>query len=238
MPVYALLSLIGDKLNIVIRRYQTGSNLNQNLQQTIPIDSPVFDNTAAAAAGRSVQRAQPHAELAILNARSAVLFEKQRQLFEDRGASIGIPEAIVAAAKQQGANRIVMVLRHRAEADFLFARAGTFADGGKLEGLGFYLDGNMKVDSFDDASGKRVASGTGFIAPYAYIEVIIADIASLRVMGRRAITASRVVGSGQPGQEIDQPWNALSSADKVRHVNQIIEREVGKATLELVTALK
>lgn len=238
MPVYALLSLIGDKLEIVIKQHQIGSNLNQNRRQPIPIDNPVFDSTAAQAAGNSIKRAQPNAELALLNARSAVLFEKQRLLFDERGDKIDVPEAIVSAAKQQGANRLLLVLKRRDDANFLFTASGTYADGGKLEGLGFFLDGTMQVNTYDEKSHQRTAAGKGFIAPYAYIEVILLDTATLRILGRRAISASRMVGSGRAGQDIDEPWNALSSADKVRHVNQLIEREVTKATLEIVTALK
>ncbi|MBL8515028.1 MAG: hypothetical protein JNJ55_13635 [Betaproteobacteria bacterium] len=238
MPVYAMLSLIGDKLEIVIKRFQTGSNISQNLRQPVPIDNPIFDSTAASAAGKSIKQAQPNAELAILNARSAVLFEKQRTLFDERGDKLGVPEAIVNAAKQQGANRLLLVLKRRDDANFLFARSGNYADGGKLEGLGFFVDGTMQVNTYDDKTNERTAAGTGFIAPYVYVEVILLETSSQRVLGRRQVSASRMVGSGRAGQDIGEPWNALSSADKVRHVSQLIEREVTKATLEIVSALK
>ena len=103
--LHALLSLIGDKLEIVIKQHQIGSNLNQNRRQPIPIDNPVFDSTAAQAAGNSIKRAQPNAELALLNAQRRAV-RKQRLLFDERGDKIDVPEAIVSAAKQQGANRL------------------------------------------------------------------------------------------------------------------------------------
>jgi hypothetical protein len=234
MPVFALLSLVGDKLEIVIKQLQTGSNLNQNRRQPVPIDSPIFDSTAASAAGNAIKRALPRAELALLNTRSTPLFERQRILFDDQGDRLGVPEAILDAARKQGANRLLLILKRRDDASFEFTATGDFADAGKLEGLGFFLDSTMETSATDN-SGLRVARGRGFIAPYVFVDVMLLDVATRKVLGKRAITASVMATSGRSGQDIHEPWNAMSSADKVRHVNQLIEREVGRATLELVT---
>ena len=81
VPTYAFLSLIGDKLDIVIAQMQTGSRIDQNLRMPpVIIQDPVFDNVAATAAGDAIRKIIPRAELAILNSRSPVLFEKQRDL--------------------------------------------------------------------------------------------------------------------------------------------------------------
>ncbi|MBL8521490.1 MAG: hypothetical protein JNK75_12605 [Betaproteobacteria bacterium] len=238
MPVYAMLSLIGDKLEIVIKQSQAGSNLNQNRRQPVPIDNPIFDSTAASAAGNAIKRVQPHAELAILNARSPVLFDRQQTLFESRGDKLAVPEAIVEAAKKQGANRLVLVLKRRDEANLMLRNWGDSFETGKLEGLGFYLDSTTNTATIHSETGQRTVSGIGFIAPFVYVDVMVLDTASLKVLGRRAITAASIATAGRAGQDIGEPWNALSSADKVRYVSQLIEREVTKVTLELITALK
>jgi hypothetical protein len=234
MPVFALLSLIGDKLEIVIKRFQTGSNLNQNLRQQVPIDNPIFDSTANAAAGSAIKRALPKAELAVLNTRSSPLYERQRVLFDDQGDKLGVPEAILDAARAQGANRLLIALKRRDDANFQFSRSGTFADAGKLEGLGFFVDGTMETTSFDNNTGAKVAAGKGFIAPYVFVDIMLLDVATRKVLGKKAITASVMATTGRAGQDINEPWNAMSSADKVRHVNQLIEREVGNAALEII----
>ena len=109
---------------------------------------------------------------------------------------------------------------------------------GKLEGLGFFLDGTMQVNTYDEKSHQRTAAGRASSRPTRTLKSSCSTPRRFASWGRRAISASRMVGSGRAGQDIDEPWNALSSADKVRHVNQLIEREVTKATLEIVTALK
>lgn len=88
VPTYALLSLIGDKLDIVIAQLQTGSRIDKNRREPpLAIEDPVFDRAAAMAAGEAVRKIIPRAELAILNSRSPFLFEKQRELFDEKTAS-------------------------------------------------------------------------------------------------------------------------------------------------------
>lgn len=98
IPTFAFLSLIGDKLDIVTAQAQTGSRIDQNRREPpVAILDPVFDNVAPTAAGEAVRKVIPRAELAILNSRSSVLFEKQRDLFDEKGGVMGIPDAIRTA---------------------------------------------------------------------------------------------------------------------------------------------
>jgi hypothetical protein len=227
-PVYAVLSLIGDKLDVVIAQAQTGTRVDANRRQSIAIADAVFDNAAVSAVADAVRRIRPKAELAAINTRSTVLFEKQRELFEQTGDTIMIPDAIRAALKNQGATHLFLITKRRDDSQAQFVNG--LSDGkGKLEGLGFYLDGSIDTKVASTGSGGR-----GFIAPFAYINVALIEVASSKVIKKEKITASSPVSAGRAEKDIGNPWEALSSVEKVRLVNSLLQRELDRVVPELM----
>jgi hypothetical protein len=227
-PVYAVLSLIGDKLNIVIAQVQIGTRIDINKRDSIEVNNPVFDNSAVSAVATAVRKIDPKAELAAINTRSAVLFEKQRSLFEQSGDKILIPDAIREALKAQSATYLFLITKRRDDASVQFVEG--FSDGkGQLEGLGFYLDGSIRTKVSETG-----ASGRGFVAPYAYINIALIDVASSRVIKKEKVTVSNPVSAGAAEKDIGNPWAALSSADKVRLVDLLVRREIERVVPELM----
>ena len=227
-PVYAVLSLIGDKLSIVVAQSQTGTRVDANRRETLSISEDVFDTMAVSATAAAVRKLRPSAELAALNTRSAVLFEKQRTLFEESGNTIAIPEPIRAALKNQNATHLFLITKRIDEAAAEFS-SGTTDGKGKLEGLGFYLDGS--IATVDGASGN---AGQGFIAPFAYMNVMLIDLATSKIIKKQKITSSWPVSAGVAATDIGSPWAALSSAEKVRLVNELIRREIMRVVPDLM----
>ncbi len=236
-PVYAILSLIGDRLDIVIRQLQTGTRVDSNNHQPLPITDPIFDDAAVTAAGNAIREAMPKVEIAVLRTRSQVLFDKQATLFEVNGDAMAIPNAIKDALREQGATRLVLVGKRRDDASFKFAD-GTYDGAGKLEGLGFYLDGTWSTYTVDPKTGTRSQGGKGFIAPFAFMEVTLVDIPSYRVIGKKKVAAYYMAGAGRAEQDIGEPWRALTSADKVRLINQLVARDVAAAVKGLVAGTR
>jgi hypothetical protein len=227
-PVYGVLSLIGDKLNIVIGQVQTGTRIDINKRDSITMDNPVFDNAVVSAVAIAVRKIDPKAELASINTRSTVLFEKQRSLFEQSGDKILIPDAIREALKAQGATHLFLITKRRDDAAVQFVDG--FSDGkGQLEGLGFYVDGSIRT-----RVSETGASGRGFVAPYVYINIALIDVASSRVIKNEKVTVSKPVSAGAAEKDIGNPWAALSSADKARLVDELIHREVARVVPELL----
>jgi hypothetical protein len=226
--VYSVLSLIGDRLDIVIAQPQTGTRIDPNRRETLPIDGAVFDNTAARAIAASVQKISAAAELHMLNTRSPVLFNKHRELFAQSGDRIAMPDAIKEALKGQGATHLFLVTKIREDAANLFA-GGTIDGKGKLEGLGFYIDGSMTTR--DTASG---AKGRGFMAPFAYFNVAVIELANAKVLKQLKATATRPVSAGAAKEDRGSPWAALSAAEKVSLVNELIEEEIARIVPELL----
>lgn len=221
-PTYAFLSLIGDRLDIVVGQLQTGSLLDKNRREPpVEIKDPIFDNAAATAAGQAVRTVYPLAELAILNSRSPVLFEKQRDLFEETGGVIAIPDAIRTALANEKATYLILITKHRDAAQFDFTNA---IDGaGMLEGLGFYLDGATET-----LTGDTREAGRGYIAPFVYARVTLVDVKTSTVLKKQSIKATMPISSARAQQNPASPWSALSSAEKVSAINRLIQREMAR----------
>jgi hypothetical protein len=101
---------------------------------------------------------------------------------------------------------------------------GGSSDGkGRIEGLGFYLDGSVSTKVSETGDGGR-----GFIAPFVYIDVALIEMASSKVISKEKVVASRPVSAGQAVKDVGSPWEALSSAEKVRLVNKIIQDEIAR----------
>ena len=230
IPTYALLSLIGDKLDIVIASQLTGSRTDQSRREApLAIEDPVFDNIAATSAGEAVRKVIPRAELAILNSRSPVLFEKQRVLFEEKSGSIAIPEAIRTALQNEKATHLILISKHRDFAQVQFSNATDGA--GMLEGLGFYLDG-----ATDAYSGDSGGAGRGYIAPFFYAKITLVDVQTSKVIKKQTITAWTTISSARALENLASPWAALSSAEKVSAINRLIQREIARVVPQLLKA--
>jgi hypothetical protein len=217
-PVYGVLSLIGDRFEIVAEQSPVDALLDADSRASIGIDTPVFDSIAVSATADVVRRIQPNAELAAINTRSAVLFEKFRTLFAETGNTMAIPEAILEVLKEQQATHFILITKHRDNGRLRFANMAENA--GRLEGLGFYLDASSIT-----RNNVTLDLAKGYIAPYVYMRISLVDLKSMQVVKRQTVTASSVF-SPEANRGSANPWNALTSAEKVRALDVLIRREI------------
>ncbi len=226
--VYGVLSLIGDRLDIVVAVQPAGNSMDPNRRELLPIAETVFDDTVLGAIVASVRRVAPNAELASLNTRSPALFEKHRTLFEERENVIAIPDAIRDALKAQGATHLFLVTKRRDEASALLD--DVIIEGrGKLEGLGFYLDSAVQTR---DAPSGRI--GRGYLAPYAFFDIRLIELVSSTVLKRQKVVDAWPVSIGASAAGAAGMWGALSAGNKVRLVNELIKREINRVVPEMV----
>jgi hypothetical protein len=219
-PVYAILSLIGDRLEIVASQQQTGSKLDQNRRQTVPINDAVFDNSAISAAGSAIIKQNSRAEVAALNTRSAVLFEKHRELFRQTDGVMSMPDAIKSAIEAQKATHFILLTRYNDEAQLKYLNG--YDGAGRLEGLGFYLD---------------LFNRRPVIAPYVYVKMVLVDMSNRRVVNTRLIRASMALRERVPtvnGINSEQAWETLTSAEKVQVIDQLLRDEITQITPDLI----
>jgi hypothetical protein len=229
-PCYALLSLIGDKLDIVFYQPQTGSSIESNRHEVLPIDDPLFDNTAVSAAGDAVRKLVPAAALVALNSRSPALFARQHEFFDDQDAAVALPDAIRAALKKESATHLILITKHRGDATIAFQNL--YDGSGKLEGLGYYIDGATRTNPMPGEGGE---TRRGYLAPYAYMKVSLIDAQTSKVMGKQIVKASQAL-SAAGVKESASPWDAMTNQQKVRTIDQMIRREITRMVLELLAA--
>ena len=225
---YAVLSLIGDTINLVWWQPPTGSNLDHNERQSVPTPDGSLDNVALLAVDDALRRANPRTNATLLASRDPKLFALQSQML-DSGASAGELLAAVRGLLQQSqATRLILVSKHRSDArlPMRFDYAGT----GKLTGLGFYIDQQMMVRDVNGGSGDR-----GFIAPYAYLELALIDARTMNTIRRsvahEATTVPTAASSGAAN-----PWEALTNKEKFRELERLIQAAVARAMPELLAS--
>lgn len=227
-PCYAILSLIGDKLDIAINQPQTGSRLEQTRHADLPLTGPGLDNTAVTSAARAVAVAVPGAVLVQLASSSTELYDKQREIFEGSDGKVSLPSAIIAAMKKDKATQLILISKFRDEARI--GMRGGFIGNGTLEGMGFYVDRVTETRNLTTGD-----AGFGFLAPFMYVKVSLIDAQTLKVTGSKTIRASMAMSAGE-AKLTGHPWDVLDSQGKVRIMSRLIQDEMATVVPELLKA--
>ncbi|MCE9659766.1 MAG: hypothetical protein K8R60_14490 [Burkholderiales bacterium] len=228
-PTIAVLSLIGDELTLVTRRMSTGSQLDRNDRQAIPIANPAFDVAAAVAAERAIKQALPSAERIRVSVRDQRLFSLQDRVLEPGPASDGMREALQALLLKEKATHLMLVTKRRDNAQFRMI--DSYTGDGKVSGMGIYIDNTKDLQS--ETTGQ---SGTGYFACYAYVKVTLVDVATMRSLGARNGTES-VMTTPIGRNDASTAWDALSAQGKEDNLVRVAEQAVFRATLEVAAVL-
>lgn len=220
---YAVLSLIGDTMNVVTYQPAVAGNTDRNRREAHPIPGGVFDRTALLAADETVRRQDPQSDV-ILLAASPSLYVEAEKLAD--GSRLALPADLDGVLKARAATHLVLIRKHRANARL--QAAGTMLGSGKLEGVGFYIDREQVMTRSD--TGQR---GEGFLGPYVYIRLALFDLATGVLVREEPVTGSTTVAAARSASDGD-PWTALPDAQKVNVLRGLVAREVGFALPRLV----
>jgi hypothetical protein len=224
-PSYAVLSLVGDKLDIVTFQPTTGSLVDPNSHTPLAMPQDDLDVAALRAINRSLKAAVPGAQVALLAASKAEDFTGQEHIFS--GDQVTLPAEIDAAVRREGASMLVLVTRHHGEAHM--QSFNNKLGSGRIDGLGFYVDGNKWIDNRDMGTTSQ-----GYIAPFVYIDVSLVDLATGTVVRRRTIESGRVVEAAHNAQGANA-WQALTPAEKVTMLTRLLTEQLDAAVPALVT---
>lgn len=223
-PSYAVLSLVGDKLDIVTYQPVTGSQLDPNSHTPLAMPQDELDIAALRAINRAVKSAVPDAQVALLAASTAADFAGQERIFS--GDRVTLPAEIDAAVHREGVGTLVLVTKHQGEAHL---RAWNEKLGsGRIAGLGFYVDGNKSIRNLD----TNVIS-VGYIAPFVYVDVSVVDVASGTVIRRTTIEAGRVVDAFHNATGANA-WEGLTAAEKVSMLTGLLTEQLQAAVPPLL----
>jgi len=218
----AVTSLIGDVLTVDTYRKRTSSHIENNLQQIVPSGTTAFDLAALAAARSALAGAFPSAEIALLAVPAAHSDLDPTRVIVD-GAPVAPPGPLVAALKREGFTHLLVIVKHRGLAHLQLA--GQTVGSGQLQGLGFYIDNELPVQS-----AETHETGRGFLAPYVYVRLWLVDLASLRAIREKTVTAS-TTRANYVGLS---PWEAMSSEAKVALLTDMVSRSVEAAMSSLL----
>ncbi|MBL8513687.1 MAG: hypothetical protein JNJ55_06820 [Betaproteobacteria bacterium] len=219
-PVYAVLSVIGDKIDVVVARSLPGQEQAAVRGAVTPTEG-VFDAVAVEAASRAIWAVAPKMDIAQLAVRGKSMFEKQTELFAEANGRIRIPAEVMEGARQQAATHLVLLLKHRAPVVWNVpgtAKPKTDAQfRGTVEGLGFVVD--------------VPAGRDGEIVPFLHFQVLVVDLASATVVGRNPVAATAPV----PAEAVsaDLAWRNFSAWQKTRSLEFLIRDQVMQAVQSL-----
>jgi hypothetical protein len=221
VPIYAVLSLVGDKLEVIGAQKQIGSRLDPSKRSVLELNEASLDNEVVAAVAKAVKATQPKAELSQLNTRSKVLFEKYETLFAVRDQIMSIPDAIRDALKVEKATHMILVTKYRRLPDPNLARV--LDSDTQIKGLGFFVDANANTRTVDTTVVNR-----GYIAPYVYIKVAMVEVDTGRLIGNESIAASRSMVPAGAKRTEGIIWDAITTQEKLDALAGLIQHEIAR----------
>lgn len=214
---YAVLSAVGDQMTVVRARTQTGSRLDRNDHEVAALPDSALDRLVLKHVDGTLKRAVPSAEVAALAVASGRLLDVQRQALARNRPSGEMARAFADVLPAGGTDRLLLVIKHRAEASIPVA--GGNIGLGRLEGTGFYVDRVTLLRSPDTG-----LIGTGFLAPFAYVRLVLAD-ASGRVLAERIIEAAESFHMSDARAGL-QPWDMMTPSEKVAALDRLLQRHI------------
>ena len=223
---YAVLSLIGDTVNVVVFQMSTGSLLDRNRHESFPVPDTVFDRAALLAAEESLKRIDAQSSVSLFSARSPDLFSEQWKLFD--GLRIVLPDELNTTIKNAGATHLILMTKHRGEAS-LEAQSRKLGSG-MLEGVGLYVDRQTRLRRSDTRQAAQ-----GFLAPFVYVKISFVDLASSTVIRQQVITSTTTLSAARSNEGFD-PWEVLTAPEKIDTLRRMVVLEVTRVVPLLVAA--
>lgn len=216
---YAILSLVGDSISIVAERPTVGSKINRNDRQVIPIGDTVFDESAIHAANDAIKNAAPASRTVLLLTPDVGLYKAQNDMFESPGSNVDNRTFLKSLLGNRNVTHLVLITKVRGDAQIWLSNApvGT----GQLDGLGYYM--NHTVDIFSDSAGM---SGTGLVAPFAYIKVRLIDAGTLEVMGEVVQKRAYPIGKLADAEASLVAWDVITAEQKVDYLKKLVRLTV------------
>lgn len=221
----AVLSLIGDEMSLVTRRTATGSSLDRNDRQAIPLTDPSFDLAAALAAERAIKEAMPGAERLRVSVADKRLFALQDAVLEPGPASDPMRQALQELLQGAKATHLMLITKRRADAKFRLY--DTRIGDGKIAGIGIFIDNAVGLEDTE----TRIY-GNGYIASYASLKATLVEVATMRVLGSGS--GNEALMTTAIGTNATTAWDALSPTGKVENLLKVADLAAYRAAREVV----
>jgi hypothetical protein len=227
-PSFAIYSQVAREISVTSYQASTGSRLDGNTRQRIPIPEGTLDVVAVVSAGQAVRKVIPVAGIWMVAPTDEDLFDSLQSAGE--GTRVEFPSDMTAAMREQGSTHLLLLTRYRATAT-LQQRDGR-EGAGQLDGLGYYVDYVTPI-----VRAETNETGRGFLAPYAHFRATLVDVATQRVLRTRTTTFGWVISGARAFEKgSGNPWDAMTAVEKITTLRDIFRKEVERMVPELVKA--
>ena len=223
---YAVMSLVGDGFAVVSHRPSTGSSLSPQTRAFVPLATPALDRAALLAVDTALQRAEPGAKVLLLGGRDPTALEAQARSIGAADAAQSVADALLPRLPPLGASHLVLVLKGRGVGRFQVDE-GT-AEAGALEGLGYYVDSTL----ITHREAEVALATRGFLAPFAYVDLVLVDLATGKVVARRE--AREAAPQAATRSDSVEAWDAMPAEEKVSRLQGLLRKEADAAVPALV----
>ena len=223
---YAVMSLVGNTLQIYTVRPQVGTRVAGESRHELAIADPVFDKAALVAADAAIKRVQPRARAVLMMSEDAGLYAAQNAMFDAPAANQANRDYLIALLKERGVSHLLLVTKQRDNANFKLTNGTTGS--GQLEGLGFYIDDTSRL-----RNAQTYDAASGMLGPFAYIRVRLLDAATLAVVGDMKASKSAIIAPPSASPSAMDIWTGMDSAEKIAHITTLL----GDAMDETITSL-
>lgn len=216
-PHYAVLSLIGAQLNVVVFEPSTGSNIQRNAKQAVPIPDRLFDGAALQAIQDGIKKLQPQSGISLYANSDSTLVKSAEDLLP--GGKLDLPKIFLEGFMQDHATHLVLVTRRRGEANLKLLN-GEVGEG-RLEGVGYYVDPYMKL-----VNSKSGNSAIGLMAAYTYLRVTLIDLKSREQVASKNVELSYSFSAADRAVAGGHVWDSISAQRKIEVINEMIATSI------------
>ncbi|MFL6657212.1 MAG: hypothetical protein ACJ8GW_04010, partial [Massilia sp.] len=226
-PRTALMSLIGDSIMLAQHRDQTGTRMEPDARNIIPITDTVFDNAAVQAANTALKRIEPSVQTVMMLTQDTGLYKAQNDMFDAVEANKDNREFLKSLLKARNVDRLILVTKFRADAQLKLANS--YTGSGHIEGLGFYIDDALNVL---DLGTRNTA--LGILAPFAYVKLRLIDGKTLAVLAEKTVRQSHVVPNASATANGQYTWNILTGAQKIAYLDDLLGKAMDEGMPRLL----
>ena len=226
---YIILSLIGDRITVVREVAQTGSRIEKNQHEVIPLADPAFDDYAVRVADATIAKARPDAGAMTLRADRSLYGLRDGWLGTDTIDAKALLSILAKQIPPSPDKHLLLIVPYRAELDL--RTQNDYRGQGKVAGLGFYLDTTTRMRRSDTQE-----SSVGLLGIFAHFQLVLINLQSGAVEAHEPA----VIGTTRAAARAEDrdPWNALSPAQKSRLLESLTKEEIERVLPGMLTGPK
>jgi hypothetical protein len=227
---YVILSLIGDHVTMVGQRRETGSRMDRNEYEVVPLAESAFDDFAVRVADATIAKARPDAGVVTLRASDPTL-QRVRDSWLDADLT-GVQDVIPAVKMQLPPTpdaHVLLITPYRAQPELKTEHdeRGT----GKVAGLGFYIDAWTRLRRSDTREGSR-----GFLGVFANFQLVVINLQSGKIEAHERVVIGTTYSSARA--EDRTPSNALVQAQRVKAVESLMKQGIERTLPGMLSSAK